>query len=103
MEKSASLQLYALDLIDALFCDVSPIPVKRALNAMGYAAGPCRLPLCGMEPAAEERLLACLRTYGLLPVSYTHLDVYKRQSKHTVRNTALKHRGEYVVRIETPV
>lgn len=67
VEKSASLQLYALDLIDALFCDVSPIPVKRALNAMGYAAGPCRLPLCGMEPAAEKRLLACLWTYGLLP------------------------------------
>ena len=63
--RSDTLQLQFLELIENLFIDVSPIPVKQALQYMGFAAGGCRLPLCGLEPAAAERLLACMKRYGL--------------------------------------
>lgn len=49
--RAAALQLKATPLITALFADVNPIPVKYALNRLGFAAGPCRLPL--VSPAAE--------------------------------------------------
>ena len=50
----------------ALFTDVNPIPVKTALNHMGFAAGPLRLPLCEMSPAAEAALTETLRRYALI-------------------------------------
>ncbi|MFQ8689341.1 MAG: 4-hydroxy-tetrahydrodipicolinate synthase, partial [Blautia sp.] len=53
---SCEIQLRALELIDALFCEVNPIPVKKALDLMGMEAGPLRLPLTDMEPANAERL-----------------------------------------------
>ena len=59
------LQREALPLIDALFCEVNPIPVKEALNLMGKNVGPLRSPLCEMEPANKERLIQEMRTYGL--------------------------------------
>ena len=59
------LQREALPLIDALFCEVNPIPVKEALNLMGKNVGPLRSPLCEMEPANKERLIQAMRTYGL--------------------------------------
>ena len=59
------LQLRAEPLIRALFADVNPIPVKCALNLMGFAAGPCRLPLCGPGSAVKERLAAELHALGL--------------------------------------
>ncbi len=65
-EQSDTLQLRYLDLIENLFSDVNPIPVKHALNAMGFEVGECRLPLCAMEPVAAERLLGSLHRYGLL-------------------------------------
>lgn len=65
-EESDNLQLYYLELIENLFSDVNPIPVKHAMNAMGMDVGGCRLPLCGMEEVAEERLLSCLKHYGLI-------------------------------------
>lgn len=65
-EQSDTLQLRYLDLIENLFSDVNPIPVKHALNAMGFEVGECRLPLCAMEPVAAERLLSSLHRYGLL-------------------------------------
>ena len=65
-ERSDTLQLQYLELIENLFSDVNPIPVKRAMNAMGFAVGECRLPLCAMDPVAEERLLSCLYRYGLI-------------------------------------
>ncbi|HPU63410.1 MAG TPA: 4-hydroxy-tetrahydrodipicolinate synthase, partial [Mobilitalea sp.] len=53
---SRNLQLKYLPLINALFCEVNPIPVKAALNLMGFNVGKCRMPLTEMEPANQERL-----------------------------------------------
>ena len=64
-EKSDTLQLEYLELIENLFIDVNPIPVKFALNAIGFNVGKCRLPLCEMEDTAAESLLGCLQRYGL--------------------------------------
>ena len=63
---SMKLQLEAIDLINSLFCEVNPIPVKHAMNMMGYEAGPLRMPLSPMEPANEDRLRASMKAYGLL-------------------------------------
>lgn len=65
-ERSDTLQLRYLELIENLFSDVNPIPVKCAMNAMGMNVGECRLPLCPMDPVAEERLKSCLQRYGLI-------------------------------------
>lgn len=66
VERSCQLQLEAIELIDALFCEVNPIPVKTALNLMGKQAGPMRGPLCEMEEKNVERLKAAMVSYGLL-------------------------------------
>lgn len=66
VKDSAQLQIAYADLIDALFCEVNPIPVKVAMRKLGYAAGPLRMPLCEMEPAHEQQLEAALRNHGLL-------------------------------------
>lgn len=66
VKDSADLQIAYADLIDALFCEVNPIPVKVAMRKLGYAAGPLRMPLCEMEPAHEQQLEAALRNHGLL-------------------------------------
>jgi len=58
--KAADLQLSLMPLINALFSDVNPIPVKAAANAMGFKAGPVRLPLTDMAPAKLEALKALL-------------------------------------------
>ncbi|MBR2406790.1 MAG: 4-hydroxy-tetrahydrodipicolinate synthase [Clostridia bacterium] len=65
-EESLKLQLQYLDLANALFTDVNPIPVKEALNMMGFEVGQCRLPLYDMEPAAKEKLRAVLQRYDLI-------------------------------------
>ncbi|MGI6010710.1 MAG: 4-hydroxy-tetrahydrodipicolinate synthase [Ruminococcus sp.] len=62
---SRELQLKALDLIDALFCEVNPIPVKAALNLMGKEVGPLRGPLTEMEPQNQERLAKAMREFGI--------------------------------------
>jgi 4-hydroxy-tetrahydrodipicolinate synthase len=62
---SLKMQLDALPLIHALFCEVNPIPVKCAMNMIGYAAGPFRRPLTQMEPANAERLRNALTEYGI--------------------------------------
>lgn len=66
VKKSCELQLQAIPLVNALFCEVNPIPVKAALNLMGKAAGPMRLPLTGMEPQNQERLAEAMKEYGIL-------------------------------------
>ena len=66
VQGARELQLHYLKLINALFSDVNPIPVKEAMNQMGMDAGPCRLPLCDMEDDAREKLSAVLREYGLV-------------------------------------
>ena len=63
---ATKLQLDAIELISALFCEVNPIPVKTALNEMGYAVGPCVAPLCEMEPKNLETLRTALKNYGLI-------------------------------------
>ena len=66
VKESCRLQLKALDLCNALFCEVNPIPVKKALNLMGMNAGALRMPLTEMEPANAERLEKAMKVYGIL-------------------------------------
>lgn len=66
VKKSCALQLEAIPLVNALFCEVNPIPVKAALNLMGKEAGPMRLPLTEMEPQNKERLAKAMKDYGIL-------------------------------------
>ncbi|MBR1384492.1 MAG: 4-hydroxy-tetrahydrodipicolinate synthase [Ruminococcus sp.] len=61
-EKMFKVQQLAKD----LFCDVNPIPVKHALNVMGFNAGPCRMPLCEMSVANKEKLETTMRKVGLI-------------------------------------
>ena len=63
---SAALQLKYHDLVKALFSDVNPIPVKAAMNLMGWNVGHCRMPLIDMAPEAEERLAQVMRSHGLI-------------------------------------
>ena len=65
-KKSLKLQLEALELIDALFIEVNPIPVKTALNILGYNVGELRMPLCEMEEKNEAVLKKALENYGLM-------------------------------------
>lgn len=64
--KSAKLQLEYLDLIDALFCEVNPIPAKAAVSAMGYGENYLRLPLTPMEEAHEKELLNIMKNHGII-------------------------------------
>ncbi|ANR69555.1 4-hydroxy-tetrahydrodipicolinate synthase [Selenomonas sp. oral taxon 126] len=64
--EAARLQIAYSDLIDALFCEVNPIPVKTAMRRLGYDAGPLRMPLSEMEPANAAKLDAALRAHGLI-------------------------------------
>ena len=65
VKTAAAVQLKLLPLIDALFCEVNPIPVKAAMSAMGYCENYLRLPLTPMEPQHEAQLLALMRENGL--------------------------------------
>ena len=65
LQGSLDIQLKASALIDALFCEVNPIPVKKALNLMGMEAGPMRRPLTEMEPANAERLKKAMVEFGV--------------------------------------
>ena len=60
------IQLKYQPLIDALFCEVNPIPVKKAIDLMGMNAGPLRLPLTEMEPANAARLEKEMKAVGLI-------------------------------------
>ena len=64
---SAALQLELLPYVQALFCEVNPIPVKAAMAAMGFCENVLRLPLTPMEPAHEAGMLRLMRELGLLP------------------------------------
>ena len=65
-KEACAEQLRALDLCNALFCEVNPIPVKKALELMGITPGGLRLPLTEMEPANTERLKKAMQVYGIL-------------------------------------
>ena len=60
------MQIKVIDLVDALFCEVNPIPVKHAMNIMGMNAGPMRRPLSPMEPDNLERLKKAMKSFGLI-------------------------------------
>lgn len=66
VEGSRRIQLDAIPLIDALFCEVNPIPVKKAMNLMGMEAGPLRRPLTEMEEANAAKLEAAMKRFGIL-------------------------------------
>ena len=66
VEKSCQLQLDAIELVEALFCEVNPIPVKAAMNLQGKNVGTLRMPLTDMEEKNVERLAAAMRKYGIL-------------------------------------
>ena len=63
---SSDLQLSAISLIDALFCEVNPIPVKKALHLMGMMGGTIRRPLTVMEDANAAKLEKAMREFGIL-------------------------------------
>lgn len=65
-EKSRDLLLHYLDLMDALFTDVNPIPVKEAANQMGYACGPCRMPLAPMSEKAKDAMIAVMKKHHVI-------------------------------------
>ena len=60
------IQREALPLVDALFSDVNPIPVKNALNMMGKEVGPLRAPLCDMSDAKKAQMLEVMKNYGIM-------------------------------------
>lgn len=65
VKESCEIQLKAIPLVDALFCEVNPIPVKTALNLMGMDAGALRGPLCEMEEANKEKLIKAMKDFGI--------------------------------------
>lgn len=67
-QKAGEMQIKYLDLINALFCEVNPIPVKEAMNQLGMAAGACRMPLTKMSSDNVARLLSAMQKLGM-PVS----------------------------------
>ena len=63
---SRALFLQYLELANAMFMDVNPIPVKDAMNLMGMQVGECRLPLLSMDEAGKVKLAAVLKKYNLM-------------------------------------
>lgn len=66
IETARKIQLEGLPLVDALFSEVNPIPVKKALNLMGMEVGPLRSPLCQMGETNAAKLAEVMKNYGLL-------------------------------------
>lgn len=65
-ERALDIQLRYIDLINALFCEVNPIPVKGAMNIMGFNVGKLRLPLTELEESHKEYVKASLGEVGLI-------------------------------------
>jgi len=65
VEGSLELQLRALPLVEKLFCEVNPIPVKAAMNMLGWEVGPLRMPLSEMEDAHKAELKAAMDAFGV--------------------------------------
>ncbi len=63
---AAEIQRHIDELCDLLFMEVNPIPIKKAMNLLGFEAGPLRMPLTEMEPAHAEQLRDAMVRYGLL-------------------------------------
>lgn len=63
---SREIQLKFIELIEALFSDVNPIPVKEAMNILGFPCGECRLPLVSMDEVHKEKLKSAMKKHSLL-------------------------------------
>lgn len=66
VKESAKMQLDMLALVRALFADVNPMPVKTALNIMGFEAGPCRGPLTSIDDSLKDELIKQMKKYGVI-------------------------------------
>lgn len=66
VKESCRMQLEAMELCKALFCEVNPIPVKKAVSLIGFDAGTLRLPLTEMEEGNVEKLKSAMKNYGLI-------------------------------------
>lgn len=66
VKEACKMQLDVLDLIDALFCEVNPIPVKYALNLMGYNFGKPRMPLIELSDSNKEKLEEIMKKHNLI-------------------------------------
>lgn len=64
--EASKMHLHYLELMNALFCDVNPIPVKEAVNMIGFNAGICRLPLVPMSEKTTEYLKSVMEKYDLI-------------------------------------
>lgn len=64
--KCTQMMAYYLELANAMFVEVNPIPVKAACNMMGWAAGPCKMPLCDMTDEHTKYVKSVMQKYGLL-------------------------------------
>ena len=65
IETARKLQLEALPLVDALFSEVNPIPVKKAMNLMGMEVGPLRSPLCEMSETNAQKMAEVMKNYEI--------------------------------------
>lgn len=66
VKESADLQLKLLKLMNAMFCEVNPIPVKTACGILGLCSDEMRLPMCEMEDSNKEKLILIMKEYGLI-------------------------------------
>ena len=66
VQKSAELQIKYFDLVEAVFCDVNPMPIKYALNAMGFEVGGCRLPLTDLSAANRDLVSEALKKHNII-------------------------------------
>ena len=62
---ACELQVKAIPLIEQLFCEVNPIPVKKAVNLMGMECGGLRMPLTELTPEHEKSLAQAMRDFGI--------------------------------------
>ena len=62
-ESARDMQIRFIPLVKAMFCEVNPIPVKEAMNILGWNVGPCRLPLCEMSSANHDKVVEVLKDY----------------------------------------
>ncbi len=65
VKKAAEMQLKSIELCDALFCEVNPIPVKKAVEIMGFCKGRLRMPLTEIEPEHAVKLEKAMKNFGL--------------------------------------
>lgn len=66
IDNAKNSQLNAIDLINALFCEVNPIPVKEAMNMLGYNCFEPRLPLIKLSDIGKDKLEKAMKEFGLI-------------------------------------